>query len=370
MFEIIIHSKFKEYPVYFVDDFTIALRDEINKNAFIIIDKIVYDLYQAGFAGMLSHENHLVVEANEMNKTLEKCQTIIEILVERKVRRNQRLIAIGGGVIQDITAFTASILYRGIEWSFFPTTLLAQADSCIGSKTSINLGDKKNLIGNFYPPSSIYIDTGFLDSLSSDDIKSGIGEMLHFYFYANSPFIDKIIKDYHFVLTDRRLLNEYITESLAIKKSVIEIDEFDKSERNKFNYGHTFGHALETMTNYGIKHGQAITVGMDIANYLSVKLGMMSQSDFNEIHAKLSVNFPSYDLSRYSMELYYAALRKDKKNIGSSLGCILSEGPGRLVRKQVPFDAGLETMISDYFRNGIYRVRQSKSSTEGISPAV
>src|SRR5271157_5866279 len=142
----------------------------------------------------------------------------------------------------DITAFVASILYRGLEWSFFPTTLLAQGDSCIGSKTSINLGDKKNLIGNFYPPSSIYIDTAFLESLETDDIKSGIGEMLHFYYYANSSYIDKLIGNYIHAISNRSTLIEYIRESLSIKKSVIEIDEFDKGERNKFNYGHTFGH--------------------------------------------------------------------------------------------------------------------------------
>ena len=347
--DMIIISKFKEYSVDFVDDFTVPLKRETEDGAFIIVDSIVLDLYRARLEGVVKEKRYMVVNANEKNKNLEKCKEIIEILVANKVRRNQKLMAVGGGVIQDITAFVASILYRGIEWSFLPTTLLAQADSCIGSKTSINLGDKKNLIGNFYPPSSIYIDTVFLDSLLADDVKSGIGEMLHFYFYSNSPFFDKLIRNYSQVLSNRAVLIEYIKESLTIKKSVIEVDEFDKGERNKFNYGHTFGHALETITNYGIKHGQAVTMGMDIANYLSVRMGLMDQSLFETIHAKLAVNFSNYDIGQCDLEAYFGALAKDKKNLGNNLGCILSEGPGGLVRKQVPFDDTLKEVIRTYF---------------------
>lgn len=355
MSDMVICSKFKEYGVNFVDDFTVPLKREIDDGAFIILDNNVFDLYRARLDGVLKNERYLIVEANETNKTLGRCKEIIETLVEKKVRRNQKLVAVGGGVVQDITAFVASILYRGIEWAFFPTTLLAQGDSCIGSKTSINLGDKKNLIGNFYPPSSIYIDTAFLASLETDDIKSGIGEMLHFYFYANSPYIDKMIGNYAQAISNRSVLVEYIRESLSIKKSVIEVDEFDKGERNKFNYGHTFGHAIETITDYGIKHGQAVTMGMDIANYLSVRMGLMDQPLFDVLHAKLVVNFPCYDFNQCNMEAYFDALAKDKKNIGSNLGCILSEGPGRLVRQQVPFDDILKDMIRTYFSSQVYK---------------
>lgn len=350
MSELIIHSKFRNYSVNFVDDFAVPLKEEIDNDTFLIIDKNVFDLYRSRLDDMIKKDRYLIVEANEANKTLGKCQEIIEQLVERKVRRNNKLIAVGGGIIQDITAFVASILYRGIEWSFFPTTLLAQGDSCIGSKTSINLGDKKNLVGNFYPPSSIFIDITFLESLVLEDIKSGIGEMLHFYFYAGSPYIDKLAKNYNIVLRNSKLLMEYIRESLSIKKTVIELDEFDKGERNKFNYGHTFGHGIETITNYGIKHGQAVTVGMDLANYVSMKIGLLSVELYKDLHAKLAMNFPTYDYQNCSMEKYFNALTKDKKNIGNNLGCILTEGPGKLVRKQVPFDEVLKDIISTYFR--------------------
>jgi 3-dehydroquinate synthase len=358
MSDMIIISKFKEYSVDFVNDFSVPLKRETDEGAFIIVDSNVFALYRASLESIVKEARYLVVEANEPNKSLEKCKAVIETLVENKMRRNQKLVAVGGGVIQDITAFVASILYRGVEWSFIPTTLLAQGDSCIGSKTSINLGDKKNLIGNFYPPSNIYIDTTFLESLETDDIKSGIGEMLHFYFYANSSYIDQLIGNYAQVIGHRSALVEYIKESLSIKKSVIEVDEFDKGERNKFNYGHTFGHALETITDYDIKHGQAVMLGMDIANYLSVRMGLMDQPLFEAIQAKLAVNFPNYDLGRCDMEEYFNALAKDKKNIGNNLGCILAEGPGRLVRQQVPFDDTLKEMIRTYFADQVYKICQ------------
>ncbi len=354
----LIRSLFRDYNVHFIGDFTGAIKPLAEKNAFFIVDALVWEIYGERIKGVIPDSRYFIVEANEKNKALDKCGEIIEILVDRQVRRNEQLVAIGGGIIQDVTAFSASIIYRGIEWSFFPTTLLAQADSCIGSKTSINLGNKKNLIGNFYPPTEIYIDTAFLATLPEADILSGIGEMLHYYYYAASPFFEKIISKRPQLLSERRLLRDYIRESLQIKKGVIEIDEFDKGERNKFNYGHTFGHALETITDYGIKHGQAVTVGMDIANYLSVRMRLMGQALFDTLHAKLAVNFPGYNFSKCNMEAYFDALAKDKKNIGSNLGCILSEGPGRLVRQQVPFDDILKDMIKSYFVSQIYKTCQ------------
>ena len=160
-----IKSLFRNYNVHFIGDCTLPLTCLVDQHAFFIIDSIVWRIYNEMLTGVIPEGRIFIVEANENNKSLDKCQEIIETLVDMQVRRNEKLVAMGGGIIQDLTAFSASIIYRGIEWLFFPTTLLAQADSCIGSKTSINLGDKKNLVGNFYPPSDVFIDATFLDSL-------------------------------------------------------------------------------------------------------------------------------------------------------------------------------------------------------------
>jgi 3-dehydroquinate synthase len=345
----VIKSLFRTYSVHFIGDFTHSLKSFADKRAFFIVDALLWEIYGEKFNHIIPNERLLIVEASENNKSLDKCQMIIETLVDRKMRRNEQLVALGGGIIQDITAFSASIIYRGIEWSFFPSTLLAQADSCIGSKTSINLAGKKNLIGNFYPPSDVFIDPMFLNSLTVDDIKSGIGEILHYYLYAASPVFDELIRDYAMIIRDRALLMKYILESLKIKKTVIEIDEFDRGERNKFNYGHTFGHAIESITDYTIKHGQAVTVGMDLANYMSMKLGLIGPEVFQLIHKKLSLNFPEFDWNRINIDQYLDFLANDKKNIGDNIGCILANGPGMLIKQQVPLDNHFKEMICAYF---------------------
>ena len=357
-----IRSLFRTYEVNFIGDFTRPLRGLVDQHAFFIIDSIIWETYIDNLKGVISEERLFLVEANENNKSLDKCREIIETLVARQVRRNEKLVAIGGGIIQDLTAFSASIIYRGIEWSFFPTTLLGQSDSCIGSKTSINLGDKKNLVGNFYPPSEIYIDTMFLDTLSVDDIKSGIGEIMHYYLYAASPLFDELIRDYAMIIRDRNLLMKYIRASLKIKTSVIENDEFDRGERNKFNYGHTFGHAIESVTDYAIKHGQAVTVGMDMANYVAMKMGYMSPGIFHDLHTDLRINFPEFDWNRINLDNYLAFLAKDKKNVGNNVGCILSKGPGILEKQQLPLDDHFRGMIHAYFSRQVLTGKRTMRS--------
>lgn len=346
----VIASRLRDYQVDFVDDCRTPLAEEAAQGSFFIVDRKVYRLYRDRLAGILPEHRTLLIEANETNKTLERCRDYIELLVEKNIRRDNRLVAIGGGVIQDITSFIASILYRGIEWAFVPTTLLAQADSCIGSKTSINLGDKKNLVGNFYPPVRIYHDPAFLASLPIGEIKSGLGEMLHFYFYAGSPMIERVAREYEQLIQDHTRLVDFIKESLAIKKSVIEVDEFDQGERNKFNYGHTFGHALETLTDYGISHGQAVTLGMDLANYLSRELGFMTAETFDYLHTVLRRNIPVFAAGEYDMNVYLAALARDKKNVGTDLVCILAEDKGKLFKKKLVYDDTLKNMIISYFK--------------------
>lgn len=345
-----IKSILKEYTVFFRSNITEDIVKLSTEGAYFVIDANVSKLY-AGIFSKLPADRTIVIEANEKNKTLDKCKEIIECLVEKKIRKNNILVAIGGGITQDVTAFTASILYRGIDWQFIPTTLLAQGDSCIGSKTSINLGDKKNLVGNFYPPSAIYIDSKFLNTLGDADIKSGIGEMIHFYMYSGSNFFERIIKNHAALLAERHLFRDYTRESLSIKKSVIQIDEYDRGERNKFNYGHTFGHALETVTQYEINHGQSVTVGMDLANTIAFNYGLMTPEVYEHLRGLLKVNIPPYPYSQIDLEAYVDALSKDKKNVGNDLVCILAERPGKLFKHRMLMDERFKAVVRTYFKD-------------------
>jgi 3-dehydroquinate synthase len=245
----------------------------------------------------------------------------------------------------------ASIMYRGVDWIFLPTTLLAQCDSCIGSKTSINFNKFKNQIGGFYPPNKILINPAFLDTLSHKEIQSGLGEMLHYYIVAGEEDYRRFKADYPQAITNKEVLAGLIARSLEIKKSYIEIDEFDKSERQVFNYGHSFGHAIESLTDYKVPHGIAVSFGMDMANYVSMKLGLIPQSIRDDVRELVELIFEGYDIKGIDLDAYLTALSKDKKNVGTQLGLILNKGYGKIFKNIMNADEEFKGWIKEYFEN-------------------
>ena len=347
-----VKSRIKEYRVEFIGDFAEGIRGKIKDNFFLVIDKRVNEIYGGKIRDVFFEGNVVVIEANEESKTLSKCNELIKYFMERNVRRDSVVFAFGGGVVEDIVAFVSMILFRGIDWVFYPTTLLAQADSCIGSKSSINVEGYKNLLGSFYPPTSVVIDVNFLKTLPPAEIKSGIGEILHFYLIGGKEDLArKMMDEYEELIVSPGMMEKYILPSLQIKKEVIERDELDRGERNKFNYGHTFGHAIESVSSYAINHGQAVTIGMDIANYISMRAGVMETKIFDNIHTILKKNIPDFELSDSNTEAYFKALSKDKKNIGANLGCILARGLGDMFKMQLPMDDDFREYVKSYFRS-------------------
>ena len=318
------------YYVEFVDIFEKTIDKFSSKENHFIIDKKVYDLYGSRLKFLAYTEKVLIIEATEEAKTLDKFTSYIECLLNQGVRRNHTLIAIGGGIIQDIAAFLATTLLRGLEWMFVPTTLLAQADSCIGSKSSINVGQNKNAIGTFCPPSRIFIDVEFLKSLSDVEIRSGIGEMLKVHAISGPSDYDLIANDYGALLDDPVIQKRYILRSLQIKKIIIEEDEFDTGRRNIMNYGHSFGHAIEAATNFAIPHGIAVTIGMDFANHVAVKLGLTGQDHYDRMNPTLMANTGSYLSTRIPLAAFINAISRDKKNQDSDLSLILLNSKGVL----------------------------------------
>lgn len=342
-----IRSLFRTYEVQEVPDFGDEVRT-LGWDAFVVADTRVVTLHAPKFAG-IAPERLLRFAADEHTKTVSRSVALAEELVDRTFRRSHILVAVGGGITQDVVAFTASMLYRGVDWVYVPTTLLAQADSCIGSKTSLNLGDKKNLLGNFYPPSRVFVDPSLLNTLSESDIRSGIGEMLHFFAYSGSESFGTLLRESGRLVKERAALAPFIRESLAIKAAVVECDEFDRGERHKFNYGHTFGHALESVTDYAIPHGQAVTVGMDVANFIAVRRGLMARQDFDALHGLLRLNFPCFEWNTIDVDAYIRFLRKDKKNVDDRITCILASRLGALSVERVPADAALADAVRTYF---------------------
>jgi 3-dehydroquinate synthase len=320
-------------------NFTEVENADIPNGSVAVVDEKVYQIYKDRFLDKF--ESCCIIEAKEENKNLRYCVEIINTLLtmESPAKKNTTLVAIGGGITQDITSFIASILYRGIDWCFIPTTLLAQADSCIGSKTSINFTGVKNVLGSFYPPKKIWCDSRFLKTLSRDDIDSGIGEMLHYFMLDHSNYLDS-----DFSLDS---MDSLIRESLRIKKNMVEVDEFDQKERRVFNYGHTFGHAIEAVSDYKVSHGLAVTRGMHLANYISHKLGNIDKDTLDGLQNFIEFNLPNYLVE--DVDAYVSKLMKDKKNTNSDLVCILPYGVADYRVTTISDIEELRTIIQCYF---------------------
>jgi 3-dehydroquinate synthase len=347
---IIIQSHKGQYQVDFCNDGAKHLVDNFPKRNFhLIIDQRVADLYQNQLKEVLQNNSVFVIEAKEQNKSLECMPSYVAYLVEKQVRRDDILIAVGGGIIQDITCFLAANLLRGIDWYFYPTTLLAQADSCIGSKSSINCGDSKNLLGTFTPPNRVIIGSNFLKTLDEIDVRSGFGEMLKVHGIAGKDDFDKIAAQSSDLFLDPYTMQTFIRRSLEIKKKYIEVDEFDKGPRNIFNYGHSFGHAIEAATHFAIPHGIAVTIGLDMANWLSPQIGEGDMQHYIRMHDVLSNNYRGFEKVDIPIDLFMSALAKDKKNIGKDeVTLILPNRDAKIEKGRYFNDEKLNTLCNEY----------------------
>ena len=303
--------------------------------AFYIIDKKVWNIYHKSLFKGIDKTRIIKLEIGENKKNLDTVQMLYGVLSKRLVKRNLVLVSIGGGITQDITGFLASSLYRGIKWIFIPTTLLAQCDSCIGSKTSLNYRNFKNLVGTFYPPSEVYIDINFINSQNSFDFYSGLGEIVKLHITGGRKYVNYLIKKLKLIKNkDKRELMKSIYNSLLIKKGYIEVDEFDKGRRNLLNYGHSYGHALETATNFDIPHGQAIAIGMIFANIVAVKRGLLSETLSDELTDKLlmPVVFKRKKGNFKIIDKIISAMKKDKKRTGDKLPLIVLKNGFKLAK--------------------------------------
>lgn len=340
-----------EYEVKFYEQINLKDLDEtILQSSHFIIDDKVARIYKNDLEDILNLPSTLLIEATENNKSLHQFPQYVEHLVKHKIRRNQRLIAIGGGIIQDITCFLAATILRGVDWWFYPTTLLAQSDSCIGSKSSVNCGDIKNILGTFTPPKKIFICRKFLDSLEEIDVKSGVGEMLKVHVIDGIDSFNQIASDYERIFADSSVMLHYIQRSLEIKKNIIEQDEFDQGIRNVMNYGHTFGHAIESATKYQIPHGVAVTIGMDMANFISAEFGYGAKDHFERMHPTLKKNYYHFIEHTICMDDFIQAISKDKKNKGKNeLGLILPDKNSKPSRVYFENDQNFKQFCQNYF---------------------
>lgn len=328
----IIKSSTKNYEVNVENDFASVKNMQIDKNTFVVIDKVLYELYKDQLFRDIPKDQLYILEALEENKTIEHALSICEIMTNLSAKRNARLVSFGGGIVQDVTGFAANILYRGIHWTFYPTTLLAACDSCIGGKTSLNYKKFKNLLGTFYPPDAINICTPFFKTLSERDFQSGLGEVVKFNVMFGEEGIQKMEDNIELLLKrDDGKLEEFVESSLLFKKKFIEEDEFDRGIRIHLNFAHTFGHAFETMSNYAIPHGTAVAMGTIAANRISLARGWLTEDKVTRVENVLwkiiHIDAGSIDVS---MDHVVDAIRKDKKQISDDLTAVLMKDDMKL----------------------------------------
>lgn len=326
-----IKSATKTYGVQTEDTLNFISKYAAAETSFFVIDQTVYDLYTSAFSE-IPPARLFLLEAKEENKTIETALTICEKIIELNSKRNTRLFSFGGGIIQDITGFVANILYRGIHWTFVPTTLLAACDSCIGGKSSLNYKNYKNLLGTFFPPDEIIIYADFFKTLSRKDLLSGLGEVVKFNIIAGEDTMCSVQRSLDSLINcDMAEIKKFIQSSLMFKKTFIEADEFDRNERIKLNFAHTFGHAIEVSSHYEIPHGTAVAMGVIVANAISVKRGLMSETFAKKVETIIAPILDE-DMSDAILnpEILIAAIRKDKKQVNAQITAILLDSDYKL----------------------------------------
>lgn len=338
-----INSSTKIYKVLFSKK--IKLNNK--KNYFFIVD----DFFIKNKISSLNFPKNktIYVKASEKNKSYDNISNIISKLLKKNIDKSSTIICVGGGIMQDISSFISFILFRGIEWVFIPTTLLSQGDSCIGSKIAINHKLTKNLLGGYYPPNKVILNSSFLDTLPLTQIYSGLGEIAHYYYLSNK-------KNYSYFKENVNKFNNNISinyakiieKSLLIKKHYIEKDEFENKERIYLNYGHTFGHAIESISNFKIPHGIAVSMGMHIANYISYKFGYFKVNELLEYQNPLEIIFKKYNNFSFSPQILMKKILQDKKVINNKARIIILKKIGSPIIKEFKKNSSLLFLLKEY----------------------
>jgi len=322
-----VKSRLGDYRVFFKEPGEYLPQLAAEPDCVFAVDENVWSLYKDSALEPVKAARRIILPVSEEAKSLASVQKIYDRLLEFSSKKNIRLVSIGGGIVQDITGFAASTLYRGINWIFVPTTLLAQADSCIGAKTSLNYGKFKNLIGTFYPPREIYISASFLGTLKESDYLSGLGEIAKLCVIGGEASardfagsLDKLLG------MDAELLRRSLRTALDIKRGYIETDELDSGRRNMLNYGHCFGHAIEAATDFSVGHGTAVVCGMALANTVALRRGLLSPENEEFIRVKIldPLFKPCLSLTPFRPDAVIEAMKKDKKRTGAKLALVMA----------------------------------------------
>jgi 3-dehydroquinate synthase len=303
---------------------------------FILIDKNVANRYPP----TTSDGTYVfTLAATEDNKSMTTVLSIIDAFIDQNISKGSKVVAIGGGIIQDLAACACGLFRRGQPFIYLPTTSLGQLDSCVGGKCAINTGKAKNIIGLFSAPKQVVIPVFMVRSMPLNEHRAGLSEMLRLCLTASWKAVHDYVSIFPCISDPSTLDLEAYTKALAlslsIKKAVVDYDEYERNVRKSMNYGHTFGHAIEKLANFSLPHGLGVLLGMHMANTFSYKSGFMARETYAGVTSPLkmtltNVRLNSDHLCGLTSDEIIDQFRYDKKGDGTSVPLILINSPGNM----------------------------------------
>ncbi|MBA4276321.1 3-dehydroquinate synthase [Flavobacterium sp.] len=345
------------YPIYFnekgYEALNLYLKESNYSNLFIIVDSETNELCLPKFLPCL--ETNLTIEiiefeAGEPNKNIETCVQIWNVLTELGADRKSLVINLGGGVVTDLGGFVASTFKRGMDFIHIPTTLLSMVDASVGGKTGVDLGNLKNQIGVINVPKMVLIDTQYLETLSKNEMRSGLAEMLKHGLIYDTAYWEKFLD---LKAIDYADFDELIYRSVEIKNEIVIQDPTEKNIRKALNFGHTLGHAIESyfLENENKKtllHGEAIAVGMILESYISLEKGLMTPREYQEIKSTIKAIYDEVVFEENDIEPILELLIHDKKNEYGNIQFALIEGIGKIKINQSVANELILKAFQDY----------------------
>ncbi len=301
------------------------ISDVAKGKLFVVTDENVDNLYGSKMKEKLSSYSfeYMVLPAGEKTKCLETLGQIYSALADARMSRSDTIIAFGGGVIGDITGLAAATYLRGVNFIGIPTTLLAQVDSSVGGKVAVDLPQGKNLVGSFYPPRKVIVDTDFLKTLPKRVFNDGMAEVIKYACIRDKKLFDILCGD----ICER--MDEIVYTCLDIKRQIVENDEYDKGERMILNFGHTFGHAVEKMYNYETyTHGEAVAIGMKQITESTERIGYTTSGTGEKLVRLLKKYDLLFDKFAYDADEAMNIMCLDKKGNGNSINYIFIKNIG------------------------------------------
>ena len=329
----------RSYPI-FIGPGAMLLEDALEqvipaRDVLIVTNTTVGPLYSAGLTAALAPRRCLEVSLpdGEVHKTLANVSRMLDVLIANRFARDSCVVALGGGVVGDMAGFAAACYQRGIPFVQVPTTLLAQVDSSVGGKTGVNHPGGKNLIGAFHQPSAVFADTNTLGTLPDRELRAGLAEVIKYGLIVDRGFFDWLEANAARLLgRDTEALTFAIRRSCEIKAEIVARDEREQGDRALLNLGHTFGHAIESATNYSTwLHGEAVGAGMLLAADMSQRLGWVTGDEVQRVEHVLRMFGLRTDVSELTAGTLAEKMKIDKKVAAGRIRLVLLKGIGRSV---------------------------------------